>query len=232
MSGYKFALRKKDRPESLLDLAAWRQDVTDRSSSPLGKTLFEKLAKRPPLEVDPGSENDVIALFAGLIAADMLKGYQLAALSGYNQYDGLVHIITSNETVSNLNDPFSVRDQTNTSEGKYKVLEFKLHFADLFEDFDLRKKNPSDINLLVCWTLPDISVTRGRLQYTYGDRNDYRQVYGMTHLWDDENSTSSIPIICLRHFLAEKLKYEEHDQPGIGTAIYAAILEQEKTACI
>ena len=114
------------------------------------------------------------------------------------------------------------------------MLEFKLQFESLLEDFDLKKKRPQDIDLLVCWTLPDMNVRRGSVEYTYGERKDFRETYGMTHLWVDEGESSSIPILCLRHFVSEKLKYLEMEagNPGRGSAAIRDLEARERLASI
>ena len=74
-----------------------------------------------------------------------------------------------------------------------------------------------------------MNVRRGHLSYTYGKRNDFRETYGMTHLWVDEGDTSDIPIICLKHFVTEALKRSEVERgkAGRGTASFVE-LESER----
>ena len=71
--------------------------------------LFQSLGHRAPIGVDPDTEQDVIALFAALLARDVLYGYEIVALSGFNQYDGLVNIVTDAKEVRDDIDPFSIR---------------------------------------------------------------------------------------------------------------------------
>lgn len=231
---YRWALKKKDRPDPSPDLEGWRIKTRDRMSLSLVPILFRKLGHGAPIGVDPDTEQDVIALFAALLAQGVLRGYEIVALSGFNQYDGLVNIVTDTSEVRDEVDPLSIRSHEQLRGGDYRVLEFKLQFESLLEDFDLKKKRPQDIDLLVCWTLPDMNVRRGLLEYTYGDRNDFRETYGMTHLWVDEGETSSIPILCLRHFVSEKLKVLEMaaGNPGRGSAAISDLEDREKLASI
>lgn len=232
LSEYRWAMRQSDRGEPSVDLTAWRTKTKERISNSLTNNLFEMIGGNNPIIVDPESENDVIALFSSLVTSDQLKGISLLALSGYNRYDGLVDINTSRSEIVDTGDPFSVRDFDIDREGEMCVLEFKHLFESVLEDFESKRKRPQDIDVVVCWTLPELNVSDGTIEYTYGERNDFRQVYGMTHLWTDEGNSFKIPIISLKHFIAEKLFYLESDDPGIGTAKYRELLQQDKDASV
>ncbi|MES1930575.1 hypothetical protein SADO_15034 [Salinisphaera dokdonensis CL-ES53] len=218
LAEYRWALKKKELSDPSYDLDSWRQQTKDRTSDSLIRVFYKTLAKPAALEVDPNSENDVIALFSALIEAQVIKGYRIQALSGFNRYDGLIHINRDDPSFQKIDDPLSVRSEEWGSSGDYQVVEFKLQFDSLLEDFENKIKAPKDIKLLICWNLPDINVPRGHIQYTYGERRDFRSLYGMTHVWEDENASSYIPIISLKHLVAEKLASLEVGSPGIGTA--------------
>lgn len=230
---YRWALKKRARPDPSPDLDGWRNSVRERMSRSLVREFFMSSGTRAPIRVDPDTEQDVISLFSALLATDALKGYELVALSGFNQYDGLINI-KADDALRDHADIFSIRNGDATREGDYRVLEFKLQFESLLDDFENRIKRPQDIDLLVCWTLPEMNVRRGSLSYTYGDRKDFREAYGMTHLWADEEETSLIPILCLKHFVSEKLRSLERDTgtPGIGTATFNQLLDTERAASI
>lgn len=231
---YRLYLKKKERPDPSPDLEGWRNKTKERMSLSLVPLLFRLLGKAAPIRVDPDTEHDVIALFATLLSIRLLRGYEIVALSGFNQYDGLINILTSADEVRDEFDPFSIRYAGQERGGDYRVVEFKLQFESLLEDFEFRRKRPQDIDLLVCWTLPDINVRRGTLSYTYGERKDFRETYGMTHVWMDEGEGTSIPIVCLKHFVTEKLKFMELEAKklGRGTAALNDLEEQERLASI
>ena len=231
---YRWALKKKARPDPSPDLDGWRNSIRERMSRSLVREFFETSGTSAPIRVDPDTEQDVIALFSVLLASNSLKGYELVALSGFNQYDGLVNIRSEDDYLRDHTDLFSVRNGETPRDGDYRVLEFKLQFESLLDDFENRTKRPQDRDLLVCWTLPEMNVRRGSLRYTYGDRKDFRETYGMTHLWADEEETSAIPILCLKHFVSEKLRSLENDvgKPGIGTVTFNDLLETERAASI
>ena len=231
---YRWALKKKARPDPSPDIAGWRNETKDRSSGSIVRRLFQVLGKDAPIQVDPGTEQDVIALFVALLSRGVLKGYEVVALSGFNQYDGLMNILTEGKELGDDMDPLSIRNQEGGRGGDLKVVEFKLLFEALLEDFESRRKRPDDINLLVCWKLPKMNVRRGSLSYTYGDKNDFRETYGMTHLWVDENDTSSIPIVCLQHVVTERLKTIEVERgdPAVGVSEFAKLLRRDREAAI
>lgn len=231
---YRLYLKRKERPDPSPDLEGWRSNTKERMSLSLVPLLFRMLGEAAPVRVDPDTEQDVIALFATMLAKRVLRGYEIVALSGFNQYDGLINVLTNTGKVRDEVDPFSVRSAEPGRGGDYRVLEFKLQFENLLEDFESRRKRPQDIDLLVCWTLPDMNVRQGTLSYTYGERRDFRETYGMTHLWTDDGGTTSIPIVCLKHFVTEKLKFLELEanRLGRGTAAFNDLEEQERLASI
>lgn len=231
MTEYRWALRKKDRPEVSSNLEEWRNDVRARTTNSLVEKFFTSQGLFPPIYVDPGSEGDVIALFTALLCNNILKGYRLFSLSGYERYDGLISIESNREELTDVDDSFSIRDHERINGGELQVLEFKHQFASLIDDFEFRKKNPSEINIAVCWTLPTMNTNRGEITYCYGDRKDHRPLYGVTHIWTDENETSIIPIISLQHFIAEKLKISEIE-PGLGAATYRTLLQKDVESSI
>ncbi|OZB63611.1 MAG: hypothetical protein B7X39_18975 [Lysobacterales bacterium 14-68-21] len=232
LADYRWAMKRKSRPEPSVDLESWRSSVTERISGSITRALFEKVGDTSPILVDPDSEQDVIALFSGLVAAKLLKGYTIAALSGFNRYDGLINIDTASSDLADHDDPLSIQDASANRGGDLRVLEFKVQFADVLTDFNEQKKRPQDIDLLVCWTLPSLNVGRGSIQYTYGDKKDHRQIYGMTHIWADENDTSSMPIISLKHLVAELLKVKEANQPSLGAANFESLLNADRDASV
>ena len=105
MADFRWALKKKDRPDRSFDLTEWINRTKERSTSSLVSSLFDALGEPVPIHVDPDSENDVIALFGALLSSGDVKGYALQALSGFNQYDGLIHVSTDPAELRDHNDP-------------------------------------------------------------------------------------------------------------------------------
>lgn len=227
-------LRKKDRPSPAADLLQWENSIKAAEADSLVVALYKRLRSQPPLSVDPDSENDVIALFSSMLTAEVIKGYDLHALSGFAMYDGMIAINVSDAKLANLADPLSIRDSDITREGKFKVIEFKQTFDLLIQDFEEKKKNPSDINIAVCWNVVDMGVTRGSLQYCYGDRVDNRPIYAATHIWTDQNDTSIVPIISLKHVCAIKLAALENEAAvaEIGTARLKEMMNRDHHGAI
>ena len=79
----------------------------------------------------------------GLVAAKLLKGYIIAALSGFNRYDGLINIKTESQDLLDHDDPLSIQDTSANRGGDLRVLEFKVQFADVLVDFDGTEKAPT-----------------------------------------------------------------------------------------
>lgn len=226
MKEYRTYLRKKERPPIAEDLEKWKSEIANQANTSIVRILFEKLNLTPPIHIDPNSENDVIALFVSLLSNNILKGYKLLALSGYSRYDGLINI-SKTDDLKDINDPFSIRDLDILPSGSYKVIEFKQVFSELIDNFNEKNKYASEVNLAVCWSLPTIGQNLGQIIYCYGNKKDYRPLYGITHIWKHEYST--IPIISLHHFAAEYLAYLESKEniPGIGTATLAQLTQYD-----
>jgi hypothetical protein len=114
------------------------------------------------------------------------------------------------------------------------VLEFKYRFDSLIQDFEDKTKIPAEIDLVVCWDLPELNVRRGRIEPSYGEWRDSRCVYAGTYTWIDDNETSQFPILALKPIIAEMVARAESAQgkPGIGTAMFAQINAIDKDALI
>jgi len=206
---YRWAMKKPNRPEIASDLVAWRASVDARSSTSLIRQIFEVNHSEPVFRVEPSNESEVIALFVAMLSLGLLKGYKLQAISGFNRYDALLDIDTSSDEVCQSNDPLSVENNPGGMEGEGKVLEFKFDFQTLFNDFENNKKNPSEIDVLVCWSVSRLNVARGRIEPSYGSWKDHRQIYGGSYIWSDENDTSCIQVIALKNAISELLAEAE-----------------------
>jgi hypothetical protein len=231
---YRWAMKKKDRPEVTSDLENWRSSIAARSQNSIIGELYLQLGLPPVFSVDPDNESEVIALFVSLISHNLLKGYRIQALSGYARYDSLIDIDSESDEVRSLEDIFSVRNEEINIHGLSRVLEFKFSFDDLLDDFDEKTKNPTEIDFVVCWTLPDLNVRRGRMEPTYGEWRDNRSIYAGSYVWVDENETSSIPVLVLKNYISEKLSLleEKNGTPGIGYGTLNLIKRSDNEAQI
>ncbi|MGB8098292.1 MAG: ATP-binding protein, partial [Terracidiphilus sp.] len=232
---YRWAMKKKDRPDVSSDLEKWKSDIEVRSQSSLVRELFKGLAVPEVFRVDPGNESEVIGLFVSLVTRGLLKGCKLRAISGFQRYDAIADLDVTSAEVKDLNDGLSVRNTEQTVSGNEKVLEFKHSFDELLDDFDDKTKNPQEIDLVVCWTVPTLNVRRGRLEPTYGEWRDNRTLYGGTYLWLDENETSRIPVIALKNAVAELLHEIEkkgEDEVRLGSATLNQLQRADKDALV
>lgn len=211
---YRWSMKKKDRPDVQSDLTAWRNDVEVRARRALIPLLFPD--GESPLLVDPSNEQEVIALFASLVTKKMVKGLQIEAISGYERYDSLVNVFADNDTVRSEIDPLSVRAAVLSPVGEGKVLEYKYSFSELLQDFADRKKNPAEIDVVVCWSVPEMDIGRGRLQPCYGEWRDHRALHSASYVWSDDNETSSFPVISLENVVVELIAKIELDEGREG----------------
>src|SRR6185312_5866260 len=99
----------------------------------------------------PLTEQDVVALFNQLLAAGVIRGFEVLATSGYERYDGVVkiHIDASQKYAYDMErNPLGVPQediQAFTSEPK--ILEFKYDFDSLIEDFSREVKFEQHVDL-------------------------------------------------------------------------------------
>jgi hypothetical protein len=144
----------------------------------------------------------VIALWTSLLAVKALPGYQMKALSGFNRYDGLIDV--SKNAVSSEGNLAVVTTDTKPKDDA--VIEFKVSFESLIDDFEQKVKAPPEIDLVVVWDLPNLNVRIGSLQPTYGSKWAHsRQQRGQTYIWSDDTSSTQIPVIALRNLVPELL---------------------------
>jgi hypothetical protein len=211
---YRWAMKKKDRPDVQSDLVSWRNDVDARARRAIVPLLFT--AQDAPLLVDPSNEQEVIALFTALVARGHIKGLQVEALSGFERYDCLVDVLGEPDRIRDELDPLAVRSATMFPAAEKRVLEFKHSFSELLQDFNDRRKNPAEIDIVVCWFVPEMVISRGRLQPCYGEWRDHRALHSASYTWSDENETSSFPILALQNIVAELIAKRELDEGKEG----------------
>lgn len=231
---YRWAMKKKDRPDVASDLETWRTGIESRSQTSLVRELFKRKNLPPVFRVDPDNESEVIALFVSLVGNGLLKGYQLDAISGFARYDALCSVDSISAAVTNLDDGLSVRDKELGPNGQSKVLEFKYSFDSLIQDFEEKVKNPAEIDFVVCWDLPEVNVRRGRIEPTYGEWRDSRSIYAGAYRWLDDNEVSQFPVLALRTIVAELLAKAESEQneKGLGCVILKQIETSDRDGMI
>ncbi len=166
----------------------------------------------PPLE-----EQEVISLFVELVAKDVLKGYGLKILSGYQVYDGLyAYYLEQSEAVeySDKNRLGIYKGVFNTHGGSLKkdiLIEFKKDLLSIYKDIDNYKKDVTHIDILICW---DVNYeNRDNLQKDKGDILNEKDVtanvfYGVTHQLIGLNRNLPLPIIELKKILEIVLNYQ------------------------
>lgn len=234
LKDFRWAMKKKDRPDVASDLDAWRSNIESRSQTSIVRELYRQYSIEPVFRVDPDNESEVIALFVSLVGQGFLKGYRLDAISGFARYDALCQVDARSEFVTNLEDSLSVRDVDDAISGDSKVLEFKYSFDDVIKDFEEKIKNPAEIDFLVCWDLPDLNVRRGRLDPTYADWRDSRTTYAGSYIWIDENEAFKFPVIALKNVVAEILSNKEKSlgKLGLGSALLDQMITNDRDSSV
>ncbi len=201
---YRWALKIKEREPVASDLKEWITRVDARAGDSLITQLFESRDNVPPARVNPDEEQEVIALWTALVAVGFLNGYEMRALSGFKRYDGLVNItdqaVSGGGAMAPLTPTVTPKDNA--------VLEFKILFSSLVEDFESGKKLPNEIDLVVCWDCPELNLPSGRLQPTYGEWSHERPVRAASYIYKDGSGANVIPVIALKNVVAELLCLE------------------------
>lgn len=101
------------------------------------------------------NEQEVICLFTELIAIEKLRGYSLKVISSREVYDGLYkYTLEYDEKYKLPNDELGISKKIYNEYGNFSkdiIIEFKYKLRSLFDDIRMRKKNISDIDIIVCW---------------------------------------------------------------------------------
>jgi hypothetical protein len=211
LKDYRPWLKIKDREEVQSNLAEWISSVESRSGDSSTRRLFDQLDLVSPSQVDPANEQEVIALWIALLTTKIVPGYQMKAQSGFNTYDALIDF----EAASVSNDGDLPPKSSGMKVKKNAVLEFKWSFDSLIDDFVKKVKNPKEIDLVVCWDCPNLNLTEGTLNPTYGKWADERDLRAVSYVWRDAIDSKSFRVISLKNLLLELLA-ARGDQTSIG----------------
>lgn len=90
----------------------------------------------------PRDENDVIGLFFEMAGRNLFPNYRFFGLSQKDRYD-------CRAAVQRESDPESVLDPREDS--KLRVVEFKVHAAEVIRDFERFQKFPRELQLVIAW---------------------------------------------------------------------------------
>lgn len=154
---------------------------------------------------EPQYENDVIGLFAELLARDHIRGFEILSVSSGSQYDGVVNYrFTLNRDrllYHPTNNPLGIpRTRIAKTDLLSKNLEFKRSLIDLINDFDEEIKSPQKVRFVVTW---DEGHTTGSgyeiINLLEDDNYELRSFHGETHQLVLEGAT--IPVIMLQYVI-------------------------------
>lgn len=197
--------------------------TTTRLSNPLynpRKSLQNKINRKHVVDVGlsfnsfpPDEEQEVVALFVALVARNTLRGYTLKGLSGHEVYDCICSYFISRHDAILHSDSnplgiygkvFDTYGDGNSVRKEDLIIEFKRDIYGLYKDIQQSKKSPDQIDILVCWSLPDNFADHLR---KYGDHLRTRILvdnvfFGVTHTLSIQGRHTPLPIISLRSLIA------------------------------
>ena len=169
------------------------QEKDHEESNPLqiDKTHFFEPVGYLPTTSEPRSEQDVVALFNQLLSTGIIRGIEIISSSEYEQYDGLFRYVVEPPFSKYEHDgdrnPLGViaealpPDEEKIS-GKVEVLEYKLRFDDLIDDFAKEVKDPSVIKLIIVWEMGENWKSVYGVTSFLALRNvQHRRNHGVTH---------------------------------------------------
>lgn len=180
-------------------------------SSPLqisGAGLFAP-EEMIPITSKPFLEQDVVALFHQLLAAGVIRGFQILATSGHQRYDGIYRVRIVEPT-----DKFIYHPKTNplgVPQGNLqlavtepKILEYKYNVDALLDDFSRGIKFERHIDLIVAWTIGERWKEKYQITPLLHHKHIYdRHFHGVTHQFlDDRSGTHMFYGVILEELIA------------------------------
>lgn len=204
LKDYRSFLKKKDLPPISSDLTAWITNIRERRLESLIVPLLNESGIGPALSIDPASEQDVIALWSGLVASGLMPGYRMLGISGFARYDALFDLRDEALQLDQGSDyiaPFA-EAMGSIDNG---VMEFKHDFDDIITDFENQVKNPAEIDFVICWHCPSMATRLGKLQPVYGKWRHGRRARGVSYVWSDSVNNKTFQVIALKNLVAEIL---------------------------
>jgi hypothetical protein len=167
-------------------------------------------SKQISITAMPRSEQDVIVLFSQLIAGGVIRSIELLATSSMNQYDSVyrvnlkppedMHYYDIDKNPLGISKDISIEMGRNTSP---QFLEYKSNFDELIRDFENEDKSPTEIGLVVVWTMG----TKWKDEYQVistllPDYVDRRRYHGFTHeVYYDQSGSNRFDCIVLEELI-------------------------------
>jgi hypothetical protein len=216
-------MKIKDRAPVEADLQAWIKSINARKGDSFLPPLFSALESPAAAIVDPDNEQEVISLWAALLARDLLPGYEIVAMSGFNRYDSLVHVREA--AVAQGGGGFLAPISTSVAAKDFAVVEFKHDFSSLIDDLESGAKIANEMDFVVCWDCPEMNLQRGILTPVYGPGwHHNRPARGVSYVWRDDNNNAAIMVIALRVVVAELLNAVD---PERGSAALSVLMNRD-----
>lgn len=151
----------------------------------------------PVLRKQPCDENDVIALFVGLIASAKLTGYAVYGFSQSDRYDS--RMIVQREC-----DPADLLEKH--QEKDLRTVEFKVLVASIIRDIESEAKEINEMHLLIAWDEGPIQGSRFSLEsieHSEAFKKSPKKVFsGATHYLNDNKSGRQLQVLLLKNYIA------------------------------
>ncbi|MCG9602723.1 hypothetical protein L1D16_18310, partial [Vibrio sp. Isolate31] len=157
-------------------------------------------------------EQEVISTFIDLCSKDILSGYTIKALSGFQVYDAILDycinisdgvVYDESNSIGISKDVFA--HSSNCIVKKDILVEFKKDLDGLFKDIDRNKKDISHVNILVCWDAKFVNAEK-----YLRERGDVLRIkdsslniyHGVTHELVVAGRSQPLPIIELKKVIS------------------------------
>lgn len=181
-------------PDPSLQLHEWKiAQEQHAANSPLS---LEIEGRTIAVVSEPREEQDVIVLFHQLIGQNLIRGLQFLSTEYNEKYDGIFRYDYTNESLyfdENIT-PFGISNSFELPKRSAPlVVEYKFDLDGLIRDFSTEVKNPSDIDLVVCWTVGEEYKHSYTLHpYLVDQEGSDRLIFGSTHALCPSQSQQSI----------------------------------------
>ena len=169
---------------------------------------------------EPRQEQDVVILFSQMVAAGVLRGYEiLGAAEGNQPYDSLMRVRVPLKGLDHFDKehpealPSELIEDTDEISTTILVVEFKYDLTDLVRDFADHRKRFGDIQVAIAW-----NAREGFKQGVYGDYTLYtvalpetvsvRPYPGVTHVLRRNGSDHLIHVVLLEDLFIMKRDYD------------------------
>jgi len=175
-----------------------------------------------PITSIPLLEQDVVALFNQLLAAGVIRGFQVLATSGHQRYDGVFKIKVAEPTEKFVYDahtnPLGIpKENLQITTTAPMILEYKYNVDALIADFSRETKFQRHVDLIVAWQMGEQWKERYQIIPLLHNQHIHdREFHGVTHHFLDDRTGNFMFYGIILEELIEYL----HNPQGIQGKLY------------